>query len=562
MQSSRSLLRFALNAATLDALYAGCAVAEFSVDGIFLNASQSFLKLMGYTQSELIGQHHRVLMPSGEIHTEDYANFWQRLAQGEAQLGEYHRVSKTGQDIWLQASYMPVRKANAKVERIIKLAFDITKTHEKAAEENAILRSINQSQAVISFTPEGKVLHANGIFSKVMGYTEDEIRGKHHSLFVEPKFAESDEYDNFWKRLKQGEFFVASWHRIAKDRRDVWLQASYNPVFDDSGKVVKVVKIASDITPLITSTRQINTALKALARGDLCTEIDQPLVEQLDGIRGAFNDSIAALRHALTDVLSAAGNIGESSQIVNASAGRLSQRTEQQAVSLEETVASLGHITGSVQELTDSTAHMRDMIEQTNNEAVTSSHVIDSAVHTMNDINNSSTQISNIVGVIDEIALQTNLLALNAGVEAARAGDAGRGFAVVATEVRALAQRSAEAAKEIKSLIEASAQVVSQGVNSVTNAQDSLGLVAGYIKTIDQSLDGATVGFKEQSSALRQVGASLNQIDKVTQDNAAMAAETAMASQTLTQEAEIITQLLARFNVNKKKTEDFKSAAD
>lgn len=562
MQSAHSLLRFSLNAATLDALYVGCAIAEFSIDGVFINASPVFLELTGYTRSELIGQHHKLLMPSGDRDTADYALFWEHLAQGEAQPGEYRRVSKNGQDIWLQASYIPVRKTNGKVQRIIKLAFDITKVHKKAVEENAILRSINQSQAVISFTPDGKVLYANDIFSKVMGYSYEEIREQHHSLFVEPKFAGSDEYKNFWKRLKQGEFFITTWHRIAKNQRDVWLQASYNPVFDDSGRVVKVVKIASDITPLITSTHQISAALKALARGDLCAEINQPLVEQLDGIRGAFNDSIAALRHALTDVLSAAGNIGESSRTVNASADRLSQRTEQQAVSLEETVASLGQITGSVQDLTDSTAHMRDMIEQTNNEAVTSSHVIDSAVHTMHDINNSSTKIFNIIGVIDEIALQTNLLALNAGVEAARAGDAGRGFAVVATEVRALAQRSAEAAKEIKLLIEASSQVVTQGVNSVTNAQDSLGLVAGYIKTIDQSLDGAAVGFKEQSSALRQVGASLNQIDKVTQENAAMAAETAMASQTLAQEAEVITQLLARFNVDQRNSPDLKSAAD
>lgn len=552
MHSGHLSLRFARNAATLRTLFAGCAIVELSTQGVFLDASPAFLKLTGYTRDELIGQHHRLLMPAKDRDTADYALFWQRLSQGESQPGEYHRINKNGQDIWLQASYMPVRRPNGKVIRIIKLAFDITEAHAKAIEDSAILRAINQSQAMISFTPDGTILKANEVFSKVMGYSQEEIRGRHHSLFVDPKFSRSDEYKKFWQRLAQGEFFVASWHRVAKNQQDVWLQASYNPVFDDTGKVVKVVKIASDITPLITGTRKINAALKALANGDLCTEIEQPLVELLEGIRSAFNESVAAMRHALSDVLTAADHIDDSSRAVNSSVDRLSNRTEQQAVSLEEAAASLGQITNSVQDLTDSTTRMRDMTSQTNKEAAASSHVIENAVHTMRDINDSSTQISNIIGVIDEIALQTNLLALNAGVEAARAGDAGRGFAVVATEVRALAQRSAEAAKEIKTLIDTSGRVVAQGVNSVTNARESLGLVADYIKTIDQSLDVAAVGIKEQSSALKQVGVAVNQIDKVTQENAAMAAETAVASQTLAEEAKVITKLLARFNVGRK----------
>lgn len=555
MHSGHSRLKFSRNAATLNALYANCAIAEFSVQGVFLDASPDFLKLTGYTRSELIGRHHRLLMPPKERDTAEYTLFWQHLDQGQSMPGEYHRVNKNGQDLWLQASYIPVRTASGKVERIVKLAFDITGSHEKAVEDAAILRSINQSQAVISFTPEGTILQANDVFSKVMGHSQAEITGRHHSMFVEPSFVQNDEYKRFWERLAQGEFFIASYHRIAKNNRDVWLQASYNPVFDKEGKVLKVVKIASDITPLINSTGRVSAALQSLAQGDLCAEIDQPLVDLLDEIRGAFNASMAALRHALSDVLVSAENIDESSRMVNASADRLSQRTEQQAVSLEETAASLGQITHSAQELTDSTARMRDMTEQTNNEASSSRLVIEGAVHIMQDIDHSSARISNIIGVIDEIALQTNLLALNAGVEAARAGDAGRGFAVVATEVRALAQRSAEAAKEIKALIGTSGQVVAKGVASVTNARESLGLVADYIKTIDQSLDVAAAGIKEQSSALRQVGVAVNEIDKVTQENAAMAAETAVASQTLAQEAETITKLLARFNVGQRGTQ-------
>lgn len=550
MQAGHSPLRLFRNSATLNALYACSAVAEFSPQGVFLNVSPAFSRITGYARNELIGQHHSMLLAQEDQKSSGYATFWSNLRQGQPQSGEFHRISKNGVDFWVEASYMPVRAANGKVIRVIKLAYDITQSHEKAVQDAALLRAITRSQAIIRFKPDGTILDANDVFLQTMGYALDEIKGRHHSLFVEPEEAKSEAYKEFWKRLAKGEFFVASYHRLAKNHQDVWLQASYNPVFDDQGHVVEVVKIASNTTPLHQGTERINQALNGLSEGNLCAEISAPLIDSLDPIRTAFNASVSALRLALSDVLAAAEAIRQDSKVVNVSADQLSHRTEQQVMSLERTSSSLQQITGSVQSLTSSTVHMRSVTEQANEEASSSSKVVDNAVRTMEEIDKNSAQISNIIGVIDEIALQTNLLALNAGVEAARAGDAGRGFAVVATEVRALAQRSAEAAKEIKALIGTSNKVIAAGVASVTEARQSLTHVADCIRTLDQSIDAAATGAEEQSQALLQVNDAVSDIDKMTQANATMAEETATASQSLAQGAEDISRLLKRFKVS------------
>jgi methyl-accepting chemotaxis protein len=255
---------------------------------------------------------------------------------------------------------------------------------------------------------------------------------------------------------------------------------------------------------------------------------------------GALLQSIAGSARA---VRSATGEITSASD-------DLARRTEQQAASLEETAAALDEITQTVRKSAQNAEQARALVSTTQNDAETSSHVVRETVEAMGSIEASSKQISNIIGVIDEIAFQTNLLALNAGVEAARAGEAGRGFAVVATEVRALAQRSADAAKEIKTLISASGRHVQGGVKLVDDTGRALNRIAEGVAQLNQLVRDIAASAQEQATALHEVNSAVNQMDQVTQQNAAMVEQATAASHGLAGEAEGLTRLVAQFNVD------------
>ncbi len=290
--------------------------------------------------------------------------------------------------------------------------------------------------------------------------------------------------------------------------------------------------------------------LERLASGDLTYRIDAEFPGEYAKLRTDFNGAITQLEDTLRVISHATAGIQSGSNEISSAADDLSRRTEQQAAALEQTAAALDEITATVKTTADGSNHAREVVTNTKTDATHSGEVVRGAVTAMNQIETSSKEISQIIGVIDEIAFQTNLLALNAGVEAARAGDAGRGFAVVASEVRALAQRSAEAAKEIKKLITASSGQVDQGVKLVGEAGKALDRIVTQINEINTVVGEIAASAQEQADGLGQVNTAINQMDQVTQQNAAMVEESTAASHSLLQEANELARLLGRFNIS------------
>ncbi|MCB8838637.1 methyl-accepting chemotaxis protein [Aurantimonas sp. VKM B-3413] len=292
---------------------------------------------------------------------------------------------------------------------------------------------------------------------------------------------------------------------------------------------------------------EVTNGFKKLSDGDLTVRLGRPFSQDYEGVRALFNESVAALEDAMGHVLGTIGSIRTGLAEINSASNDLAQRTEQQAASLEETVAALGEVTRAVNETADGAAGAQKVTMVARQKAQRGGDVVRQAVEAMSQIEASSNQINQIIGVIDEIAFQTNLLALNAGVEAARAGEAGKGFAVVAQEVRGLAQRSAEAAKEIKGLISASRGQVETGVELVTASGKSLEEIVTEVASMSEVIDKIAASAREQATSLREVSTAADQMDKVTQQNAAMVEEATAASQTLATETDELANAMSRF---------------
>lgn len=308
------------------------------------------------------------------------------------------------------------------------------------------------------------------------------------------------------------------------------------------------------------ATSSLATGLRRLAAGDLGFQLLEPFAPDFEDLRHDLNAVVEQLSEALTSVAHAAGSIDSGTREISMSSDDLSKRTEQQAASLEETAAALDEITANVSNASKRADEARTVAIDANNSAAHSGAVVANAVKAMQRIEESSRQISNIIGVIDEIAFQTNLLALNAGVEAARAGDAGKGFAVVAQEVRELAQRSAKAAKEIKDLIRNSSTEVESGVKLVRDTGEALKTIEQYVVTINQHMDAIATSSREQSLGLAEVNTAVNQMDQVTQRNAAMVEETNAASATLASESRKLHELISQFKLANSRDEQRRAA--
>jgi methyl-accepting chemotaxis protein len=532
--------------AIMAALNKSQAIIEFDLEGKILDANDNFCKAMGYALSDMKGKHHSMFVEPKFSTSPEYKEFWARLRRGEFDRRQYKRIGKGGREVWIEASYNPVMKGG-KPYKVIKFATDITQTKLKSMEDAGKIEAISRAQAVIEFNTKGEVVTANENFLAALGYTLGEIQGKHHSMFCDKDYVRSDAYRQFWSDLNAGKFQSDEFMRIGKGGKEVWIQASYNPIFDDNGKVLKIVKFATDVTERVHAVGLLGHALQKLADGDLEQQIDTRFPQNIDGLKVNFNESISRLREAMGSVGNNAAAIAAAAEEIRTAADDLAKRTEQQAASVEETAAALEEITTTVADSSRRADEAGQLVAKTRDNAETSGMVVKQAITAMGAIETSSREISNIIGVIDDIAFQTNLLALNAGVEAARAGDAGKGFAVVAQEVRELAQRSAKAAKEIKALITNSGEQVKQGVSLVGKTGTALEEIVVQVQEINRNVTAIVEASREQSVGLKEINTAVNTMDQGTQQNAAMVEETNAASHGLAKEAESLNDLLARF---------------
>lgn len=528
------------------------AIIEFDISGNIISANDSFCSLFGFNREEILGKHHRLFVDPDYSGSQDYKEFWSKLGRGEFHSGEFRRIGACGREVWIQATYNPVLDSRGKVIGTIKVATDITEAKLQNAEFEGKVNAISRAQAVIEFTPKGEIITANDAFLQTIGYGLDEIRGKHHSLFVEPSYAQGAEYLDFWRKLNAGEFIASEFKRFGKNGREVWINASYNPIFDLNGRVVKIVKFATDVTTRVRAVQSISDGLDKLASNNLEHRISETLGGEFEGLRVNFNTSLERLRDTIESVVHGAQAIETGVGEIATAADDLSRRTEQQAASLEETAAALDELTATVQSSAEGVRRGAAAANAAKDQAIRSGDVMHDAVRAMSDIEQSSGQISRIIGVIDEIAFQTNLLALNAGVEAARAGDAGKGFAVVASEVRALAQRSADAAKEIKALIVSSSEQVGRGVALVDQTGESLKDIVERVSEIDILISDIARSSQEQASGLAQVNVAINLMDQATQKNAAMVEETTAATISLRSETAQLAEFVGGFRIGRR----------
>lgn len=535
--------------ATIDALSRSLAIIEFDPTGTVLRANENFCRVLGYGEAEIKGQHHRIFCDPAYVQGPDYRLFWEKLQRGEPDVQEYKRIAKGGREVWIQASYNPVRGRGERISKVVKVATDITAVKMKALDDAGRLRAIDRVQAVIAFDTKGIVLDANKNFCTALGYDISEIRGKHHRMFCEPAYVQSAEYEAFWKKLGRGEFDARKYKRIGKGGREIWIQASYNPILDDKGQVARVVKFATDVTDRVQAVTVLAGGLSRLSAGDLAHEIAQAFPPALEQLRLDFNASIQSLRSVVSQVRETADLVESGTGEIRDASGNLSKRTEQQAASLEETAAALEEITSTVRKTAEGTRQAHQAMIDAKTGAESSGKVVERAMNAMAAIEKSSSEVNQIISVIDEIAFQTNLLALNAGVEAARAGEAGRGFAVVASEVRALAQRSAEAAKQIKELIVQSTSHVDSGVKLVGSTGEALREIIRQVNQVASVISNINAAAGEQSSSLGEVNTAINQLDQITQQNAAMVEEATAASSGINDKARELNALLARFIV-------------
>lgn len=535
--------KFNQHKAELEALGRSQAVIHFTPDGIIVDANDNFLNSVGYTLAEIVGRSHRIFCEPSYTQSADYKDFWRKLAAGEFQVGQFKRLGKGGKEVWIEASYNPILDDAGKVIGIVKYAADITEQKLISADSEAQVAAIQRSQAVIQFHLNGTIISANENFLNVMGYTLDEIKGKHHSIFIDPAYAESDEYKHFWDRLNAGEFFTGEFRRFGKGGKEVWVEASYTPIMDMNGSPVRVVKYATDITKQKQRSIELRAQLEAINKSQAIIEFN------LDGtIISANSNFLTAMGYTLAEIQGqhhrmfvdpveantpeykafwqklARGEFDARVYKRIAKGGReiwiqasynpilddnghpfkvikfatdITQIIQTRHIA-EETASNTQNVAAAVKQMMISIEEISKNMQLSKEATTVILNDSTGSKEAANQLNSSMQSMEKVVQMIKGVADQVNLLALNATIEAARAGDAGKGFAVVAAEVKNLANQTTKATEEIASQIQNVQQVAGK-------VAESINAISGSADKMNQYVTGVAGAIEEQSVVTREI---------------------------------------------------------
>lgn len=453
------------------------AVIEFEPDGTIVNANGNFLAAMEYQLDDIKGKHHSLFVEPDYANSDEYKEFWKKLAAGEFQGGEYKRITKNGKDIWIQATYNPVADLNGNVTKVVKFATDVTDEKLKNADYEGQIDAVSKSQAVIQFGIDGTIIDANDNFLNAVGYSLDEIQGKHHRIFVEPDYANSPEYQQFWQSLRDGVYQAAEYKRIGKGGKEIWIQASYNPIFDLNGKPFKVVKYATDLTEA-----------KAQKKRDM------------EDLANSFQERVQSI---ISTVASASTELSNTAQLMSESISTSNANAQDAVTSAEETYQNVQAVAAASEEMSATIKEISSQTQNVNALITESSERVQGADEYATELQNASQQVRSVIQLISNISSQINLLALNATIESARAGEAGKGFAVVANEVRNLAGQTDKSIQDIEKVI-----------NNMSRASEGVvTALSGIRESVDQILAsgaGVASAVEEQSAVVSDIAQNMN----------------------------------------------------